>query len=503
MCCVVWIVLTLGIGLLLFLSSHRTVDVASHEADLHPDLSGKVVLRTGALLPDVRTDSGFPIGVEIVLGKTDVASIEALTNRYATIGSHPQGQIDRVEDALRDMAVDALVRGGALALVPIVLWVAVGPDRRRQLVREVTSRAGIASTVALCLVGVGVAQPWRWDDGPARPAEKWQTLQQFLGPDVRLPKGLPAVEILAEGVTQQTRRLVESTISTYHRGQRFYADATEQVADLDLRLPAEGESVTLLVSDRHDNVGMDEVVRAIAQRAGATSFFDAGDDTSSGEPWEAFSLDSISSATKDTDGLEGRWAVAGNHDHGSFVREYMEDLGWTYFDGDVVKGPGGSLILGVDDPRSSGFGDWRDETGLSFVDVKDRLADAACVADKDGDRIGTILVHDANIARGALDRGCVDLVLGGHTHVEDGPTRVIGDNGKAGYTFTVGTTGGAAYAVALGSKLRRAAGIALITYREGRPVGIQGVTLQTNGRFDVGEWTQLVLSSSPSTSSER
>ena len=80
---------------------------------------------------------------------------------------------------------------------------------------------------------------------------------------------------------------------------------------------------------------------------------------------------------------------------------------------------------------------------------------------------------------------------------------MIGDNGKAGYTFTVGTTGGAAYAVALGSKLRRAAGVALITYRDGRPVGIQGVTLQTNGRFDVGEWTQLVLSSSPSTSSER
>ena len=38
----------------------------------------------------------------------------------------------------------------------------------------------------------------------------------------------------------------------------------------------------LLVSDRHDNIGMDQVARAVADAGGATAVFDAGDDTSTG-----------------------------------------------------------------------------------------------------------------------------------------------------------------------------------------------------------------------------
>ena len=49
----------------------------------------------------------------------------------------------------------------------------------------------------------------------------------------------------------------------------------------------------------------------------------------------------------------------------------------------------------------------------------------------------------------------------------------MGENGATGYSYTTGTTGGAAYAIALGSKPRRPAGISLITYRDGRPVGVQ------------------------------
>ncbi|MEQ6903147.1 metallophosphoesterase [Nocardioides sp. YIM 152588] len=482
-----WLVLTVALGLLLFTTSHRTVDVASHEADLKPDLTGEVVVRTGPVLPDVRIASGAPIGVEILLGKTDVADVEALTQRYATIASNPDGQVAKVRGALEEMAVDAAVRGAALAVLPLMAWAAVGRSRRRRLYRHMLSRGGIATSLALVLVGVGLAQPWHWGSGPTRPPEEWQSLQEFLGPDVSLPAEAADVEVLAEGVTRSTRRIVSSLVSSYRRGEAFYAQAAEDAQGLELRVPEEGETVVLLVTDRHDNVGMDAVARAIGESGGATAVYDLGDDTSSGEAWEAFSLDSVSAAFDDW----GRWAVAGNHDNGSFVREYMEELGWTYLDGEVIDGPGGSRLLGVDDPRSSGFGDWRDETGLSFSEVEERLADAACAADEEGDRISTIIVHDANLASAALDRGCADLVVAGHTHVEDGPTEVVGENGSTGYTFTSGTTGGAAYAVALGSKLRRAAGVALVTYRDGRPVGVQGVTLQTNGRYDVGEWAAL------------
>ncbi|TIC88529.1 metallophosphoesterase [Nocardioides sp. GY 10113] len=482
-----WLVLAVGLSLLLFTTSHRTVDVASHEADLKPDLSGEVVVRTGPILPDVRVDSGSPVGVQILLGKTDVADVEALTQRYATIASNPDGQVAKVTGALQEMAVDAAVRGAALAVLPLMAWVAVGRTRRRRLYRHLVSRGGIVTGTVLVLVGVGLAQPWHWGSGPTRPPEEWQSLQDFLGPEVSLPAEAADVEVLAAGVTQSTRRIVSSLVSSYRRGEAFYAKAAEDAARLELRTPEEGETVVLLVTDRHDNVGMDAVARAIGDVGGATAVFDLGDDTSTGETWEAFSLDSVSTTFEDWD----RWAVAGNHDNGTFVREYMEDLGWTYFDGEVIDGPGGSRLLGVDDPRSSGFGDWRDETGLSFAEVEERVADEACAADEQGDRVSTLIVHDNNLGDTALERGCVDLVVAGHTHVQDGPTPTVAEDGRTGYTFVTGTTGGAAYAVALGSKLRRAAGVALVTYRDGRPVGIQGVTLQTNGRYDVDAWMPL------------
>jgi hypothetical protein len=55
----------------------------------------------------------------------------------------------------------------------------------------------------------------------------------------------------------------------------------------------------------------------------------------------------------------------------------------------------------------------------------------------------------------------------------------------------VGTAGGAAYAIALGTKLRRPAGFALITYRDGEPVGIQSVGVLTTGTFTVDPYVEL------------
>ncbi len=249
--------------------------------------------------------------------------------------------------------------------------------------------------------------------------------------------------------------------------------------------------MALLVSDRHDNIGMDAVARAVADRGGATAVIDAGDDTSTGRPWEAFSLDSLVAAFDDDTFEDRRWAVAGNHDNGTFVSGHLADHGWTVLDGEVVEGPGGGRMLGVADPRSSGLGNWRDETGLTFSEVADRLADAACAAAEDGERISTLLVHDAHLGDPTLERGCADLVLAGHLHVRRGPTAVQGENGEIGYTFTSGTTGGAAYAIALGSKPRRDADMSLVTYRDGRPIGLQSVLLQTDGAFLVGGFVTL------------
>ena len=112
-------------------------------------------------------------------------------------------------------------------------------------------------------------------------------------------------------------------------------------------------------------------------------------------------------------------------------------------------------------------------------------------AAEDGERVSTVLVHDANLGDEALDRGCVDLVVGGHTHVQAGPDPVVGDDGAIGYTWTNGTTGGAAYAIALGSKPRRDADVSLVTYADGRPVGLQWVRLRTDGSWLVGDYSPI------------
>lgn len=478
-----WLVGALVVTAVLFFSSSRSVELASHDAVVRPNLTGYAVLQTGPVLPDVRVDSGRRLGVDIRLEKTDARSIDELVRRYGYIGGQAEGQVATVTGALEDMLRDAAVRGAVVALVPIAVWLLVGRTRRRELRDRLGPRQALIGVAAVTVLGVGIWQPWseprvEEDDG------EWVSLADFLGPEVPVPEDLDEVQVRGDVLTGQTRRLIESAVETYDKSKAFYATAADLAADLDLRVPEEGDTVVAFVSDRHDNIGMDPVARAIADAGGATAVFDGGDDTSTGKSWEAFSLDSVSKAFEGFD----RWGVTGNHDHGDFVHDHLTDRGWTMLDGEIVEGPGGTSLLGVGDPRSSGLGSWRDESGLTFDEVAARIADAACASEE---RVTTILVHDANLGRPALDRGCADLVLGGHLHVRVGPTEVVGENGEVGHTYTSGTTGGAAYAIAIGSKPRRSADVSLVTYRDGRPLGIQWVTLQPNGVFEVGDWVPL------------
>jgi predicted phosphodiesterase len=483
----VWLLVTLLVGLAIFLNSSRTLVLATHDAQLEPSLDGYIVLHTGPVLPDVRQASGSRIGVDITLGKTDATSVDELLQRYAYIASQPEGQIAKVRAALGDMVVSALLRGALVGLVPLGAWWLVGRRRRDELIQHARKLRLFEIALALALAAVLWWEPWADREPTVAAGQDWTSLADFLGPDVPLPDEVADLQVLGDVTTEQTRRLIESAISTYDQSKTFYTTAAEAAAALDLRVPSDDETVVLLISDRHDNIGMDKVARAVGDAGGATVVFDAGDDTSVGRTWEAFSLDSVTSAFEDYD----RFGVAGNHDHGTFVRTYLDEHGWTMLDGKTLLGPGDVRLLGIDDPRSSGLGNWRDETGLSFSEVGDRLADAACEAQDLGRRVATMLVHDANLGAATLERGCTDLVVGGHTHVQAGPTRIEGENGATGYTYTTGTTGGAAYAIALGSKPRRPAGVSLVTYREGRPVGIQAVTLQTTGDFEVGDFVSL------------
>jgi hypothetical protein len=488
---VVLLVCSVALGLVvaasLFLTSSRTVVLVGHDTVVRPTVARDAVVQTGPLLPDLRFRDIGPVGVTLTLGKTEVGSIEELVERYAYIAGDPTAQVDKVQDVVADMAISAAVRGLGVGLVPVAVFLLLGSHRRGELFRGLRTRQGWLALALLMTLPLLVWQPWVPSAETQEEQGSWQTLEQLAGPDVELPEEVRDIEVRTGPVTTQSKRLVLSAIDTYDRSKEFYSTAAEGAADLAVRQPEDGETVALLLSDRHDNIGMDRVARAIGEAAGASVVLDAGDDTSTGQPWEAFSLDSLAAAFDDW----GRFGVAGNHDHGTFVSSYLADEGWTMLDGEAVDAPWGGILLGVDDPRSSGLGSWRDESGLSFTEVGERLADAACAADEAGERVSTVLVHDANLGREALTRGCVDLVLGGHTHVQSGPTEVAGEDGATGWTWTNGTTGGAAYAIAIGSKPRRDADVSLVTYADGRPVGLQWVRLRTDGTWLVGDWEPI------------
>ena len=486
-----WALVALPAAAVTFASSSKDTVVAGHDAVVSPTFDGYATLDLGPYLPNLRYPSGQRLGADIRLGKTNLPSLEALVERYAVIGSQPQGEIAKIRTAIIDIGRDSALSGALVGLAGPALWWMLGPRRRGELFAHVTPRRASAFLTAAAVAVVAVVQPWDRTDPVLEQGREWRPIGDELS-SVSIPAQAEELEIEAGLITNSTRRLVESALDSYAKSLAFYDDLVESLPEVaeQIRTPEEGETVAVMVSDRHDNIGMDRVARAIADAGGATMLLGAGDDTSTGSPWEAFSLDSLHQAFED---YEHRYAVAGNHDHGEFVITYFDKLGFTTFNGEAVDGPDDIRILGADDPRSSGLGNWRDETGLSFGEHAERVGDLACEHDADGDRIATLLVHDANTGREALARGCVDLVVGGHVHEQLGPTQVAGENGQRGYTFTMGTTGGAAYAVAIGSKIRRNAMVTLVTYRDGRPVGIQPITIRTVGDFRVSPFLELNL----------
>ncbi len=490
----VWLAVAIPVTSVVFLKSARTTVIAGHDALIRPTVDGWARVDLGPFLPSFRYPSPSFVGADIELGKTSLTSYDQLVQRYAFIAAQPESQIAKVSDTIRGMALDSALVGAVTGSALPGVWLLLGRRRRRELVRAArrshhtaaTATTGTVLVVTVCFVAV--THPW--SGGPTRLSlSSWQPISAAL-PDVEIPPEAQPLQIDAGLLTEGTKRLVESALNSFRTSSTFYRRAAEAVPALADRVhqPGEGETVALLVSDRHDNIGMDPVARALADVGGATVLLDAGDDTSTGSSWETFSLESLAKAF---DGIDERFYVAGNHDHGDLITAEAARLGFETLDGQVVDGPDGLRFLGIDDPRSSGLGNWRDETGLSFSDVAARLADEACAADADGQRVTTLLVHDAKLGAPALERGCVDLVAAGHLHVVVGPDEVVGPEGQVGWSFTNGTTGGAAYAIAIGTKPRRDATVTLLTYRDGRPVGVQWVRLSPLGDFTVGEYTAL------------
>jgi predicted phosphodiesterase len=494
---VVALVVAVPTALSTFVHSERHITIGAHEATVVPSFDGYATIDFGPLLPHVRLPAEAPanLGVDISLGNAQVESLDQLVARDAVIASQPQGEIAAVRSEIIDMGIAAMLRGvgvGLLAALTVGLaWRAIGPRRRSEiwlLLRHATLRRAALATAtgaAVVVAGVLIAVPER---GQSRPESAWVPLAQVF-PEVPSDPVLDRVELVAGSATRSSRALVEGALETYRASVRFYGALAVRAATADVRRPEPGETTAVVVTDRHDNVGMDPVARAIGDRARASILIDLGDDTSNGGSWEKFSINSLAREFDSYDVV----SVAGNHDQGSTVVNAMKERGFRVLDGTPVD-VDGIRFLGSSDPRSSGFTagyDGNESDNITAVrDQSEALAEVAC---EDGE-VDVLITHSPSSAKKTVADGCVDLALSGHLHRQVGPSLVTGANGRSVTTMTTASTGGAVYAFALGSKLRRQAQVTVVTFHDGAPVGIQPVSFQPGGIIEVADYTPITPS---------
>ncbi|MGH1564052.1 metallophosphoesterase family protein [Mumia sp. DW29H23] len=504
---VVGLVVSGTVALVTFTNSHRTAVVGAHTAIVTPTFDGHATLDFGSVLPRIRmpVDTPLSVGVTIDIGDTEADSLDEVVARDAVIASQPQAEIDQITAVVRDIAIASVLRGLGAGLAVVLMlvagWMLVGRRRRQEVAARVRSavrhrtipHGPLRSMTAFGLVAVLALILLTWPE-PAEEAvdeARWRPLEEVY-PEIPDDLDLDDVQISSGSATDASQAIVESAITTYDTSVKFYgamADRVPEVAD-QLRQPEDGEIVAVLVADRHDNIGMDKVVRAVADEVDASLLIDAGDDTSTGGSWEGFSIRSLAQQFGDMPVV----AVAGNHDEGDFVAEQMKKEGFTVLDGKPVDVEG-IRFLGYSDPRSSGLTAGWSQGSTSIKKQGEELTDTAC---EDGD-VSTVVVHSPTTGEQVAGAGCVDLVLSGHLHVQRGPTVVTAEDGRRTVTFTNASTGGAAFAFALGSKLRRQAQTTLITYRDGRPVGLQPVNFNPDGSIGVEAFVPIDVASEPTT----
>lgn len=482
-----------------FSHSSRDVVIGAHDATIQPRFDGFATLDFGPVLPRMRIplDQPFNFGVNIDLGDSQVSNLDELTARDAVIASQPQGEVAKVAETVFDMGQAALLRGlgaGMLAVMATVLaWLAVGPDRRAVLrgrARKPTRRRIIATVTveAILVAAVGLTAVPEFTGSPAE-MNSWTKLK-FVIPTLPADKVLDQVEVSQGAASRTGQALLESAVTTYRASVAFYGKLAETASTVPVRVPSAGETTALLVTDRHDNIGMDKATRAIADQARATMLIDLGDDTSNGASWEDFSINSLAKAFKGFTVV----AVAGNHDTGPYIRQQMRKAGFHVLAGNPER-IDGINFLGSSDPRSSGLTagySGNESDSIKAIRKQDAALEAAVC--KAGD-VSVVLAHSPSSSKETAASGCADLILNGHLHRQVGPTAVVGANGRKTVTLTTGTTGGAVFAFALGSKLRRPAQVTIVTFKGGKPVGMQPVDFSTGG--DVTAQTYVPIKVSP------
>jgi hypothetical protein len=188
-----WAVVAVPAWAVLFTHSSEEMVVASHDARVHPTFDGRIRLDMGPYLPDLRTSSGGRIGVAVEMRKTTASTTAELAERYAAIAARPGAEERRVTRAVTGLALDAALRAAVIGLVPIGLWLLLGPRRRAELLRRPGRRPLAMSLSGAVVVVLLVAQPWGREHESVT-EDVWLPMQDAV-PDITVPEELTGWEI--------------------------------------------------------------------------------------------------------------------------------------------------------------------------------------------------------------------------------------------------------------------------------------------------------------------
>ncbi len=477
-----------GVALGAFANSETTTEVAATEVSISPTFDGKITIHDARLPADAPLGLGakIRIGGPLKPSSGNAANdAQELATTYGALLAQPAAEYRRIVDVLQEQALLAGLLGGGATLLPIGLWTLVGNIRRQELASKYPA---LVSTLVAGAITTPLATGYQatHEAEMGRDGLEWASLNSVV-PESATVSGLEKVEVRNTAVVGILGELTRGIIQTYEKSTFFYADllAKVPVAATNLHKPSANQVVATFLTDRHDNINMDPIHKAMSDEAGSTILILGGDDTASGQPWEDFSLRSILEQFR---GYDVQMAIDGNHKSDGHIITYYKKEG-LYVPNGRVQEIGGIPILLANDPRFSSFTPERKEGQISFTEASEEVANIACTSPV---RPELLVVHDMHMADETMRRGCARLAIAGHTHVLTRIKSEVADNGQIVYKQTNGSSGGAVYSFALVGKLRREATALYLTLdKTGVVAGTQAVTYQTDGTIIVGPYTEL------------
>ena len=433
---------------------------------------------------DIRIPIQTPLGTGVNFKITHTPDVISALQTDALIAAQPRGEKEKVKDTANKLVLQSILGGAALGTLTVG-----GIYTRRRYGRTVVGETGIVMATAGSLITVGLmAIPGTYLQ---QPHANWTSLEQQVPILKQIDDPLVSqVEINNNDLGKTAVSLINSGVVGYQDSINFYGPLKDQVAIVasQLRQPEPGEQVAVIISDRHDNTNIDPVIRAVGDAVGATIVLDSGDDFGASQSWEAFSTNSLGTTFKHYD---QRFVSPGNHDWAPFTKDAYDKAKFTVLDGSTKELEGGMTIIGDRDPRRSGLADLPEVPGEETpAELGQRLGAIAC---EEGN-VSIAMVHSPLAAQIIAETGCVDLALAGHSHIIKGPETVHGVQGDT-TLFVNGTSGGASglIPIALRNKLQTDATMALVTLRNGRPVGIQTEVFTKRGEIIIGTYRPINL----------